>query len=49
MLVGVADDSTAHGLASDNASLHKEGRDDRDRYLLHLSQLLVNAVGETAA
>jgi type I restriction enzyme R subunit len=49
LLIGVADDATVHGLASDYASLHKDGKDDRDRFQLHLSQLLVNAVGEAAA
>jgi type I restriction enzyme R subunit len=49
LLVGVADDGTVHGLAADYASLHKDGKDDRDLFLLHLSQLLVNALGEAAA
>ena len=49
LLVGVADNGTVHGLATDYASLHKDGKDDRDRFLLHLSQLLVNAIGATAA
>jgi type I restriction enzyme, R subunit len=38
-----------HGLASDYATLGKDGKDDRDLFLLHLHQLLINAVGETAA
>jgi hypothetical protein len=38
-----------HGLASDYTSLAKAGKDDRDRFLLHLNQLLVNALGEAAA
>lgn len=49
LLIGVADDGAVHGLASDYASLHKEGKDDRDRFLLHLGQLLVTACGETVA
>ncbi len=49
LLMGVADDGEIHGLASDYASLHKEGKDDRDRFLLHLNQAVVNALGETAA
>lgn len=49
LLVGVVDDGSIHGLSSDYASLRKEGRGDRDRFLLHLSQLLINAMGETAA
>ena len=36
-------------LAGDYASLHEEGKDDRDRFLLYLNQLLVNALAETAA
>ena len=49
LLIGVADDGTVHGLASDYASLHKPGKDDRDLFLLHLNQLLINALGEAAA
>ncbi|MGI8530711.1 MAG: type I restriction-modification system subunit M N-terminal domain-containing protein, partial [Geodermatophilaceae bacterium] len=49
LLIGVADDGSVHGLASDYASLHQPGKDDRDRFQLHLGQLLINAVGETVA
>ena len=49
LLIGVADDGSIHGLASDYASLHKPSKGDRDLFLLHLNQLLINAVGETAA
>lgn len=49
LLIGVADDSTVHGLNSDYASLRKAGKDDRDHFLLHLNQILINALGETAA
>jgi len=49
LLIGVADDGSVHGLASDYASLHKEGKDDRALFLLHLGQILVNACGETVA
>ncbi|MBA2391004.1 MAG: putative DNA binding domain-containing protein, partial [Geodermatophilaceae bacterium] len=49
LLIGVADDGSVHGLASDYVSLHKDGKDDRDRFQLHLGQLLINAVGETVA
>jgi hypothetical protein len=31
--------------ASDYSSLHKDGKDDRDLFLLHLNQLLINAMG----
>ncbi|HLM21026.1 MAG TPA: hypothetical protein VK390_05805, partial [Propionibacteriaceae bacterium] len=43
------DDGSMHGLASDYASLHKDGKDDRDLFQLHLGQVLINALGETAA
>lgn len=36
-------------MASDYASLHKDGKDDSDLFLLHWNQILVNAVRETAA
>jgi len=49
LLIGVADDGSVHGLASDYVSLRKPGKDDRDRFLLHLNQLLVNALGAAAA
>jgi type I restriction enzyme, R subunit len=49
LLIGVADDGRVHGLAGDYASLHKEGKDDRDLFLLHLNQVLINACGETLA
>lgn len=49
LLVGVNDDGSTHGLEGDYASLHKEGKDDRDRFELHLGQLLINALGEAAA
>jgi len=49
LLIGVADDGTVHGLAGDYASLHKEGKDDRDVFQLHLAQVLINALGETVA
>lgn len=49
LLIGVADDGSVHGLASDYASLRKPGKDDRDQFLLHLNQALVNALGEATA
>ena len=49
LLIGVADDGSVHGIASDYASLHKPGKDDRDLFLLHFNQLLINSFGETAA
>jgi type I restriction enzyme R subunit len=49
LLVGVADDGSLVGLAHDYATLHKEGKDDADRFQLHLTQLVGNAVGLAAA
>ena len=49
LLIGVADDGTVHGLASDYATLHKDGKDDRDLFMLHLNQVLSNALGLAAA
>lgn len=49
LLIGVADDGAINGLASDYSSLHKPGKDDRDVFGLHLSQVLINALGETTA
>jgi type I restriction enzyme, R subunit len=49
LLIGVSDDGSVHGLASDYASLHKADKDDRDRFQLHLGQALINALGETVA
>jgi len=50
----VADDSstgggTVVGLEPDYATLHKDGKDDRDLFQLHLTQLVANAVGLAAA
>lgn len=49
LLIGVADDGSVHSLASDYASLCKPGKDDRDQFLLHLNQALVNTLGEATA
>jgi type I restriction enzyme R subunit len=49
LLIGVADDGSVHGLSSDYASLAKPGKDDRDLFLLHLSQVLINGLGAAAA
>ena len=49
LLIGVADDGTVHGLDCDYATLHKPGKDDRDLFQQHLAQVLINALGETAA
>ncbi len=48
LLIGVADDGTVTGLAADYASLHRAGKDDRDRFLLHLGDIMSQAMGEAA-
>lgn len=49
LLIGVADDGTIHGLAEDYASLHEDGKDDRDRFALHLGNIVTAAMGAAAA
>lgn len=49
LVIGVADDGAIVGLEHDHATLRTEGRDDADRFLLHLNQLVENAVGLAAA
>jgi len=52
LLIGVADDSSIHGLEPDYESLRseeKKDRDDRDLFQLHLGNLLANACGPAAA
>jgi type I restriction enzyme R subunit len=49
LLIGVADDGSVFGLEADYATLRKEGKDDRDLFLLHLNQAVINAVGMAAA
>jgi predicted HTH transcriptional regulator len=49
LLIGVADDGTVVGLADDFASLTKPGRDDTDRFQLHLVQLVQASMGDAAA
>ncbi|HLR93865.1 MAG TPA: ATP-binding protein, partial [Jiangellaceae bacterium] len=49
LLIGVADDGSVHGLDTDYASLHKDGKDNRDVFELHLGQLMVQALGSAAA
>jgi type I restriction enzyme R subunit len=49
LLIGVADDGSVCGLASDYASLHKEGQDDRDRFQLHLASIVTASMGAAAA
>lgn len=49
LVIGVADDGSIAGLRHDFASLRREGKDDADVFLLHLNQLVENAVGLAAA
>jgi type I restriction enzyme, R subunit len=49
LLIGVADDGGIVGLENDYATLSKEGKADSDVFLLHLNQLIENAVGLAAA
>jgi len=49
LLIGVDDGGAAVGLEADYATLHKAGKDDSDLFLLHLNQLVENAVGLAAA
>ena len=49
LLIGVSDDSTVFGLASDYASLVKPGKDARDLFALHLHQKVLNSMGAGAA
>jgi type I restriction enzyme R subunit len=49
LLVGVADDGTVHGIESDYATLHKDGKDDRDLFQLHLGQIITDSMGAAAA
>ena len=48
LLIGVADDGSIVGLEHDYATLSKEGKADADVFLLHLNQLVANAVGLAA-
>jgi type I restriction enzyme R subunit len=48
LLLGVADDGTPVGLESDYASLRRPNKNDRDLFQLHLANVLVAAMGETA-
>src|SRR5439155_24974602 len=48
LLIGVADDGSIVGLEHGYATLSKEGKADADVFLLHLNQLVANAVGLAA-
>ena len=49
LLIGVNDDGEVTGLEPDYASLRKDGKDDADLFQLHLTQAIINCVGEAAA
>ncbi|HZC18197.1 MAG TPA: ATP-binding protein [Rubrobacteraceae bacterium] len=49
LLSEVADDGSVFGLDSDYATPRKPGKDERDRFGLHLNQALINSVSESAA
>jgi type I restriction enzyme R subunit len=49
LLIGVADDGAIVGLEQDHATLRTQGKDDSDLFLLHLNQLIENAVSLAAA
>jgi type I restriction enzyme, R subunit len=49
LVIGVGDDGSVVGLELDYATLRKPGKDDSDLFLLHLNQVIENAVGLAAA
>jgi type I restriction enzyme, R subunit len=49
LLIGVADDGSACGLADDYASLHRESKDDRDLFQLHLGNIIAASMGPATA
>jgi type I restriction enzyme R subunit len=49
LLIGVGDRGDVVGLEQDYATLRREGKDDTDLFLLHLNQVIENAVGLAAA
>jgi type I restriction enzyme R subunit len=49
LLIGVGDDGAPFGLELDYASLRKPDKNDRDLFQQHLANVLVTAMGETAA
>lgn len=49
LLIGVADGGSVFGLEADYATLRENGKDDRDRFLIHLGQAVINAVGMAAS
>ncbi len=49
VVIGVGDEGTIVGLEQDYGTLRTPGKDDSDLFLLHLNQLIENAVGLAAA
>jgi type I restriction enzyme R subunit len=49
LLIGVGDGGEVVGLEHDYETLRRTGRDDADVFLLHLNQVIENAVGLAAA
>jgi type I restriction enzyme, R subunit len=49
LLIGVGDDGAPFGLEPDYVSLRKPDKNDRDLFQQHLANVLVTAMGETAA
>jgi type I restriction enzyme, R subunit len=49
LLIGAANDRSVAGLEPDYGTMRPEGRDDADVFLVHLNQLVENAVGLAAA
>lgn len=49
LLIGVAEDGTPFGLESDYRTLRKPGKDDRDLFQLHLTNLISASMGPAAA
>ena len=49
LLIGVDDGGNVTGLSSDYDSLRKEGKDDRDRFGLHLANICAASFGAAAA
>jgi type I restriction enzyme, R subunit len=49
LLIGVGDNGAPFGLESDYASLRRPGKNDRDLFQQHLANVLIRAMGETAA
>ncbi len=49
LLIGVSDDGGIFGLDGDYATLVKSGKDNRDLFMLHLSNIMDASIGTAAA